>query len=552
MKKWLESYPPNVAHEIDVSRYGSINDVVEEAIGKYGELVAFDNMGVTMTYAELDRKVAAFAAYLTQEAGLKKGDRLAIQMPNLLQYPVVLFGALRAGLIIVNTNPLYTPREMRHQFKDSGAQAIVILENFADKLEEVLKDTEIRHVVLTEVGDFFPAPKRQIVNFVLRRIKKLVPAHTLRHTRLREAIEMGSKHRFQKPKIALSDVAFLQYTGGTTGVSKGAILTHGNVVANLEQISQWLKPMLRERQEVLITALPLYHIFSLTVNCLGLFKIGIRNILITNPRDIPAFVKDIKRTKPSVITAVNTLMSALMNNPDFQKLDFSSLKVTVAGAMALKTPVAQAWREMTRSPGLEGYGLTEASPVVCCNPLADNARVGTIGLPLPSTDVKILDDDGKDVGIGKEGELCVKGPQVMQGYWNQPEETKRVLPGDGWLRTGDMAMIEESGFVKIVDRKKDMILVSGFNVYPNEVEEVAQMHPKVLESAAVGIEDQHSGEAVKLFVVAKDASLTAEELKEFLKKELTAYKVPKQIEFRKDLPKNNVGKVLRRLLKEGT
>jgi long-chain acyl-CoA synthetase len=546
-----EIWPAGVAREIDVSRYRSIADVVDEACGRYADLVAFDNLGQTLTYRDVDRLSKAFASLLVHDLGLAAGDRIAIQMPNVLQYPIAVFGALRAGLVVVNTNPLYTPREMKHQLRDSGARAILILENFADKLEEILGETDLRHVILTEIGDLFAAPKRQLVNFVVRRVKKMVPRHRLAHVRLRAALARGARHRFEPATLERDDLAFLQYTGGTTGVSKGAMLTHGNVLANLEQISQWLRPMLREREEVLITALPLYHIFSLTVNCLGLFKIGIRNVLITNPRDIPAFVKELARARPTVMTAVNTLLGALMNHPRFARLDFSTWKVTVAGAMALKTAVAERWREVTGSPALEGYGLTEASPVVCCNPLDGHAKIGTIGLPLPSTQVKVIDEHGDALPHGHEGELCVRGPQVMKGYWNQEEETRKVLPGDGWLRTGDMATIDIQGFVRIVDRKKDMILVSGFNVYPNEVEEIAAKHPKVLDCAAIGVPDEASGEAVKLFVVKRDPSLTADELREHCRKELTAYKVPRHVEFRDELPKTNVGKVLRRALKEG-
>jgi long-chain acyl-CoA synthetase len=546
-----EIWPAGVAREIDVSRYRSIADVVDEACGRYADLVAFDNLGQTLTYRDVDRLSKAFASFLVHDLGLAAGDRIAIQMPNVLQYPIAVFGALRAGLVVVNTNPLYTPREMKHQLRDSGARAILILENFADKLEEILGETDLRHVILTEIGDLFAAPKRQLVNFVVRRVKKMVPRHRLAHVRLRAALARGARHRFEPATLERDDLAFLQYTGGTTGVSKGAMLTHGNVLANLEQISQWLRPMLREREEVLITALPLYHIFSLTVNCLGLFKIGIRNVLITNPRDIPAFVKELARARPTVMTAVNTLLGALMNHPRFARLDFSTWKVTVAGAMALKTAVAERWREVTGSPALEGYGLTEASPVVCCNPLDGHAKIGTIGLPLPSTQVKVIDEHGDALPHGHEGELCVRGPQVMKGYWNQEEETRKVLPGDGWLRTGDMATIDIQGFVRIVDRKKDMILVSGFNVYPNEVEEIAAKHPKVLDCAAIGVPDEASGEAVKLFVVKRDPSLTADELREHCRKELTAYKVPRHVEFRDELPKTNVGKVLRRALKEG-
>jgi long-chain acyl-CoA synthetase len=460
-----------------------------------------------------------------------------------------MFGALRAGLIVVNTNPLYTPREMRHQFRDSGAKAIVILENFADKLEEIVAETQIRHVIITEVGDLFPFPKRTIVNFVLRHIKKMVPIHHLQHTKFRDALQKGTASKLTPLAIDSGDTAFLQYTGGTTGVSKGAILTHRNIISNMEMIAVWMKPTLNEGEESILTPLPLYHIFSLTVNCLAFVKVGATIDLVTNPRDLPALIKELKKVQPSTISIVNTLAAALLHHPDFKTVPFEKLKLTVAGGMALQTSVAKQWADTTKTVIIEGYGLTEASPVVSCNPVDNTGKIGTIGLPLPSTDVRIMSEDSKELGIGETGELWVKGPQVMKGYWNQTEESSKVLTSDGWLKTGDIAQIDADGYLKLVDRKKDMILVSGFNVYPNEVEDVAGQHPKVLESAAIGVPDEKSGEVVKLFVVKKDESLTSDELKTHLRENLTAYKVPQTIAFVKDLPKNNIGKILRRELR---
>jgi long-chain acyl-CoA synthetase len=547
---WLKSYPKGIPAEIDSRIYDSINDIIEEACNKYSDTTAFMNMGAKMSFRETLVQSQAFASYLQHELKLKKGDRIAIQMPNVLQYPVVLFGALLAGAVIVNTNPLYTTREMEHQFKDSGAVAIVILANFASKLEEILPQTQIKHIIVSELGDFFPTPKRQITNLVVKHVKKMVPAYNLKHTRLNDALKIGAQKPYQKTKLAHADIAFLQYTGGTTGVSKGAILTHGNMTANVLQMSEWLKIQLDAGQERILMPLPLYHIFSLTVNCFGLFMRGMTNILITNPRDIPALTKEIKTTQPTVITLVNTLAAALIENADFRALDFSKLKITVAGGMALKAAIANRWREITGTHVFEGYGLTEASPVVSCNPLNDDTRVGTIGLPVPSTDVKLINEDGKEVAPGEAGELCVKGPQVMQGYHNREDETKNVITPDGWLKTGDMAIMHPDGFFQIVDRKKDMILVSGFNVYPNEIEEVLMKHPGILEVAAVGVEDEHSGEVVKVVIVPRDPKLTEKEVRDFSKTQLTSYKVPKHVEFRKELPKNNVGKILRRMLRD--
>jgi long-chain acyl-CoA synthetase len=555
-RPWLARYAPQITHEVDIDRYRNLVEVFTEACDKYSSKTAFSNMGVGLSYTELDRLSAQFASYLQNVLKLKKGDRVAIQMPNLLQYPVVLFGILRAGMVVVNTNPLYTPREMRHQFADSGARAVVILANFASKLDEIIAQTAIEAVIVTEVGDQLPPLKRVITNFVVKSVKKMVPPFQVKHETYLDALARGATSTYRPVELGHGDTAFLQYTGGTTGVSKGAVLTHRNIISNMLQIAEWMKPMLRDGNETILCALPLYHIFSLTVNCLGLFKGGMENVLITNPRDLPSLFKDIRRSNPTVLVAVNTLLAAMMNAPEFKTLKMQRLKVSVAGGMALKGAVANAWKAATGTPVLEGYGLTEASPVVSCNPLDGTEQVGTIGLPVPSTDVKVIDEKGNALGFGQEGELCVRGPQVMKEYWNHPEETRAVLSSDGWLKTGDMAVAAEDGFFKIVDRKKDMILVSGFNVYPNEVEEVMSHHPKVLETAAIGVDDKHSGEAVKIFVVLRNPAEASDKLKDeliaFARKELTGYKVPKHVEFRKELPKTNVGKVLRRALKEGT
>lgn len=508
------------------------------------------NLGHTLTFKDVDELSKRFACFLQHELELQPGDRIAIQMPNLLQYPIALFGALRAGLIVVNTNPLYTPSEMKHQFKDSGAKAIVILANFAKHLEEILPETNIQSVVVTEIGDRLPFPKNFIVNSVVKYVKKMVPKFDLPQAiSFEEALNLGQEYTYDRPTLTKEDTAFLQYTGGTTGVAKGAILTHGNILANMLQIVEWMKPLLVRGQETVITALPLYHIFSLTVNCLTFMNYGARNVLITNPRDINDFIKTLKQTSFSVVTGVNTLFNALMNHPDFTKINFKNLKISVAGAMALQRPVAEKWKQLTQTLLVEGYGLTETSPVVCCNPVTENLdQIGTIGLPLPSTEVRLKDDEGHFVKEGDPGELCVKGPQVMKGYWNRDDETKKVIK-DGWLHTGDVAVMDEKGYFKIVDRKKDMILVSGFNVYPNEVEEAIASHPDVFEVAVVGVPDEKSGEIVKAFIVKKTETLSEKDIIEYAKKSLTNYKVPKQVEFRHELPKTNVGKILRRALR---
>lgn len=550
-KIWLKNYPKGVPPDIDASKYTSAYQIYEESVALFAAKKAFSNMGVSLTFAELDAQVDRFASFLQNELKLVKGDRIAIQMPNVLQFPIVAFAALRSGLTVVNTNPLYTAKEMRHQFKDSGAKAIVILANYAHLLQEVIGDTAIEHVVVTEVADLFPTPKRILVNAVIKYVKKMVPSYSLsRSYSFRQALDIGSRKRSAKIETSPDDIAFLQYTGGTTGVSKGAMLLNRNVIANVLQIMDWMRPKLVEGQEIAIAALPLYHIFALTLNCLGFLRYGSENVLITNPRDIKAFVKELKSMRFTALAGVNTLFNALLNHPDFAGVDCTSLKISVNGAMTLQKVVAEKWTAATQSLIIEGYGLTEASPVVCCNPTDGSDKVGTIGMPLPSTDVKLIDDDGNEISGDTPGELCVKGPQVMKGYWQHDEETAKVLTSDGWLKTGDIAAVDSDGFFRIVDRKKDMILVSGFNVYPNEVEEAVASHPGVLECAAVGAADEKSGEVVKIVVVKKDPSLTEADVINHAKKSLTNYKVPRKVEFRTELPKTNVGKILRRALRE--
>ncbi len=550
-KPWLKSYPKNIPASVNVDEFKSVVEVFEKSCHKFLGRTAYSNMGASLTFADVDRLSRQFAAYLQKVLKLKAGDRIAIQMPNLLQYPIVLFGALRAGLVVVNTNPLYTPREMAHQFKDSGAKAIVILANFAKNLEQILHETPIEHVIVTEIGDMVGFPKRLIVNAVVKHIKKMVPAYDLpKAIPFMDTLADGSRHRWDPVALTPDDIAVLQYTGGTTGVSKGAMLTHRNLVANMQQISAWISGSLKDGEEVVVTALPLYHIFCFTVNCMTFMKHGGHNVLITNPKDIPAFVKELGKHRFSVVTAVNTLFNALLNNAEFAKLDFSHLKVVVGGGMAVQSAVAERWKKVTGSALVEGYGLTEASPLICCNPLDGTERVGTIGLPAPDTELRLVDDDGKDVASGEPGEIIARGPQIMKGYWQRPDETAKCIDNDGWLKTGDVGVLLDGGFVKIVDRKKDMILVSGFNVYPNEVEDVVATHPGVLEVCALGVPDKNSGEAVKIFVVKKDEALTEDQLREFCRTRLTGYKVPRHVEFRKELPKTNVGKILRRALRD--
>jgi long-chain acyl-CoA synthetase len=548
---WLKSYPKGVPAEIDVNQYTSLSDMIARSCRKYRSLPAFSNMGVSLSYGDLEEQSRAFAAYLQHAAGLRKGDRVAIMLPNLLQYPVALFGALRAGMVVVNVNPLYTARELDHQLNDAGAKAIVALENFAVTLQRVLADTGVNTVITTQVGDLFWFPKSMLVNFAVKHIMRKVPAWNIPSAvGFKRVLKAGSSLAVDDPQLTHEDIAFLQYTGGTTGVAKGAVLTHGNMVANVQQAAAWMDPMTEERAETVITALPLYHIFSLTVNCLTFMKTGARNVLITNPRDLAGFVKELGKVKFSVITGVNTLFNALLNTPGFDRLDFSNLKIAVGGAAALQRSVAEAWKATTGVPLVEGYGLSEASPAVCVNPLSDTEHSGSIGLPLPSTEVGICDDQGRMLAVGEEGEICVRGPQVMRGYWQRPEETAKVFTTDGWLRTGDIGRMDDKGYFYIGDRKKDMILVSGFNVYPNEVEEVVVAHDGVLEAAAIGIPDARSGEAVKLFVVKRDPELTAERILAHCRQNLAAYKVPKHVEFRDELPKTQVGKILRRALRE--
>jgi long-chain acyl-CoA synthetase len=546
---WLKSYPPGVPADIDPAQYRSLGEMFERVALEHRDRPAFHNMGKTLSYGELDRMSRAVGAWL-QARGLAKGARVAIMMPNVLQYPAVLYGVLRAGMTVVNVNPLYTARELEHQLKDSGAEAIFILENFAHTLQQALPHAPMKNIVVASLGELLGA-KGLIVDFVVRRVKKMVPAYDLPGAkRFSAVLAEGERLSLERVAVAPEDIAFLQYTGGTTGVSKGAMLLHRNVIANVLQSEAWLKPALDDDTPAVIAALPLYHIFSLTVNCLLYTKLGGCNILITNPRDIPGFVKELGRHRYTTITGVNTLFSALLHNPDFAKLDFSHLRLSVGGGMAVQRAVAERWRQVTGKALLEGYGLTEASPSVTMNPLTLTDYNGSIGLPMPSTLIAIRDDSGKDLPLGKSGEICVKGPQVMAGYWQRPDETAKVMMADGFLRTGDVGVMDERGFVTIVDRKKDMILVSGFNVYPNEVEQVVAAIPGVLECAAVGVPDEHSGEAVKVFIVKKDPTLTAEKVLEQCKAELTGYKRPKYIEFRGELPKTNVGKILRRALRE--
>jgi long-chain acyl-CoA synthetase len=548
-KIWLKSYPPGVPAEISIDHLPSLVVLFEESCRKYADKMAYVSMGREMTYRELDNLSRDFAGWL-QSLGFKKGDRVALMMPNLLQYPVALFGTLRAGCVVVNCNPLYTPRELEHQLKDSGAKAIVIVENFANTLEQVVAKTEIKHIVVTPMGEMLGI-KGMLVNFVVRHVKKLVPAWSLPTSiNFTSALAAGRRHGMDAVSLCHEDIAFLQYTGGTTGVSKGAMLTHANITSNVMQAYSWIKPAVKEGEEFIITALPLYHIFALTANCLTFLMIGARNLLIANPRDIPGFIKDWSKYPITVVTGVNTLFNALLNHPDFAKLDFSTMKVTLGGGMAVQGPVADRWAKVTGNPLLQAYGLTETSPAATMNPLNLEKFNGSIGLPISSTEVSIRDDAGKEVTLGQVGEICIRGPQVMSGYWNRPDETALVMFDDGFLHTGDMGYVDPQGYVFMVDRKKDMILVSGFNVYPNEVEEVAVMHDGVSEAAAIGVADEHSGEAVKLFVVRKDPNLTAEALIAHCRKQLTGYKVPKFVEFRADLPRTNVGKILRRALKE--
>ncbi|WP_140721602.1 MULTISPECIES: long-chain fatty acid--CoA ligase [Gammaproteobacteria] len=552
-RPWLQSYPAGVPAEIDVHEFRTVADVFASSVAKYRDRPAYTSFGKTLTYGETDALATRFAAYLLGELKLKKGDRVAVMMPNCLQYPVATFGILKAGLTVVNVNPLYTARELRHQLVDSGACVLVAIDNFGNTVAESLEGTAVRQVITTGLGDMLGFPKGNLVNFVVKYVKKLVPEYRIAGAiRFREALSLGSRHALPSLDVSSDDIAFLQYTGGTTGVAKGAMLTHRNLVANMQQAHTWVASdgKLQEGQETVVTALPLYHIFALTANCLVFMKLGGCNHLISNPRDMPGFVKELKGIRFSAITGVNTLFNGLLNTPGFEQLDFSSLKMTLGGGMAVQRSVAERWKKVTGCTLVEAYGLTETSPAACINPPDLPEYNGSIGLPVPSTDACIKDDAGNQLPAGETGELCIKGPQVMKGYWHRPEETAKAIDADGWLHTGDIARMDEKGFFYIVDRKKDMILVSGFNVYPNEIEDVIAMMPGVAEVAAVGVPDEKSGEVVKVVIVKKDPNLTAEQVKEHARANLTGYKHPRIVEFRKELPKTNVGKILRRELRD--
>lgn len=550
-RPWLQKYPAGVPHEIDPDKYSSINEMVKGSIAKHGSKDAYECMGKTITYNEFDREADKFASFLQNTLGLKKGDRVAVMMPNCLQHPIASFGILRAGMTVVNVNPLYTARELEHQMKDSGAVAIVVVDNFGSVVSSVLANTDIKHVITTGLGDLLGL-KGLLVNFVVKRIKKMVPAYQIGHAiRFKDALAKGSQQPLTPVDVVNTDLAFLQYTGGTTGVAKGAMLTHRNLIANMLQAGAWVAPYAEVGKEIIITALPLYHIFALTANGLVFLELGSKNVLITNPRDMPGFVKELKKHKFTAITGVNTLFNGLLNAKDFDTIDFSHLHLTLGGGMAVQRSVAERWKKVTGCTLAEAYGLTETSPAVCINLLDLKEYTGSIGLPVPSTDVCVKDDDGNTLPNdgSATGELCVKGPQVMAGYWHRQDETDKVMDSEGWLHTGDIARIEADGYVFIVDRKKDMILVSGFNVYPNEIEDVLSAMPGIAEVAAVGAPDEHSGETVKVVIVKKDPALTAEDVKAFAKDKLTGYKRPHIVEFRDELPKTNVGKILRRELR---
>jgi long-chain acyl-CoA synthetase len=548
---WLDHYPDGVPAQINVDEYASIADVLEESFKKFRDRPAFTNFGKTLNYGQVDTLSRQFAGYMTGVLKLGKGDRIAIMLPNVLQYPIALFGALRAGLIVVNTNPMYTARELKHQLEDSGAKAILVLDNFAATLQQIVAQTHVQHIITTGIGDLLGA-KGVLINFALKHVKKMVPAFELpQAVRFNDALSKGNGHTLPPVQLGHDDVAFLQYTGGTTGVAKGAMLTHGNMVANMLQAGVWFSARIKPGEEIIITALPLYHIFALTCNCFIFLRFGGQSILITNPRDMPGFVKELSSVKFTALTGVNTLFNGLLHTPGFDKIDFSHLRMSFGGGMAVQRTVAEKWQNVTGCALIEGYGMTESSPVATINPLVEGARFsGSIGLPVPSTEISIQDDDAKLLALGEIGEICIRGPQVMKGYWNQPAETDKVLNSEGWLRTGDIGRMDEQGLVYIVDRKKDMILVSGFNVYPNEVEDAVMQNPGVLEVAAVGVPDEHSGEVVKIYVVRKDLNLTEDALKQFCRENLTGYKRPKFVEFRDELPKSNVGKILRRELRD--
>ncbi len=549
-RPWLKNYPSGVPANINPDEYSCLIEMFEETFDKYRKLPAFTCMGKSITFDQLDKMSKQFGAYLLSR-GLEPGDKVALMMPNLLQYPIALFGALRAGLVIVNTNPLYTPREMKHQFSDSGAKAIVIAENFAANLEKIIHNTSIKTVIVTSIGELLGTVKGTLTNFVVRTVKGMVPKYNIANTvTFKEALSQGKKFTLPDLQGKPEDVIALQYTGGTTGVSKGAMLTNRNLIANMLQIRATMMPFLKEQEELALSPLPMYHIFAFSVNALALLSIGTRTILITNARDIDSIIKEFKNEKITLMTGVNTLFNALLNHKDFASLDFSSLKGSVGGGMAVQKAVAQKWKEVTGCALAEGYGMTESSPVVSTNPIDGSGQLGTIGIPVPSTDVRITNEEDQPLAVGEIGEIQVKGPQVMKGYYNRPEETSKTISPDGWLRTGDIGLMQADGFFKIVDRKKDMILVSGFNVYPNEIEDVLAMHPKILEVAAIGVPDEKSTEAVKVFIVKKDKSLTENEVREYCTEQFTGYKKPKHIVFRDELPKTNVGKILRRALRD--
>ena len=555
---WNDKRPAGVPNDVDMAGFRSVVEVFERSCKTHADRPAFSNMGVTLTYADLDRYSSAFAAWLQNHTDLKPGDRIAVQMPNLLQYPIAVFGALRAGLIVVNTNPLYTAREMRHQFKDSGARALVYLNTFGKLVQEVLPDTGIEFLIEAQIGDMLPSLKGLLVNAAVKHVKKMVPAYSLPQAiPFKQILRDGGRHSLKPATLGLEDTAVLQYTGGTTGVAKGAMLTHGNLVANMQQVRANMQqldeqgqPVIREGQEIIIAPLPLYHIYAFTVNCMCMMVTGNHNVLITNPRDIDGFVKELQKWRFTGFLGLNTLFVALMSHPDFKKIDFSALKGTNSGGTALVSAVAERWKAVTGVTVTEGYGLTETSPVVSANPHGDKSRLGTVGLPLPGTALKVIDDEGRELPIGERGELCVKGPQVMKGYWQREEATAEVLDAEGWLKTGDIAVIDADGFVRIVDRKKDLIIVSGFNVYPNEIEDVVMAHPKVAACAAIGVPDEKSGEAVKLFIVRSDPSLTVEQVQAYCRENFTGYKIPRHIAFRDALPMSAVGKILRRELRD--
>ena len=555
---WNDKRPAGVPLDIDMTAFTSVVDVFERSCKKFADRPAFSNLGVTLTYAELDRHSAAFAGYLQQHTNLVPGDRIAVQMPNILQYPIAVFGALRAGLVVVNTNPLYTSREMRHQFKSAGIRALVYLNMFGKRVLEVLEDTEIEYLIEAKMGDLMPTVKGWVTNLVVDKVKKLVPSYRLPQAiPFKQVLQQGAGHPLRSLQVRLDDIAVLQYTGGTTGLPKGAMLTHGNLVANMQQIRGCLSqhaedglPLLKEGQEVMVAPLPLYHIYAFTANCMCMMVTGNHNILITNPRDIAGFIKELKNWRFTAFLGLNTLFVALMDHPEFKTLDFSSLKLTNSGGTALVKATAERWEKLTGCRIVEGYGLTETSPVASANPYGGFARLGTVGMPVPGTLMKVISDDGAELGLGERGELCVKGPQVMKGYWKNPEATAEVLDAEGWFKTGDIAVIDPDGYVRIVDRKKDLIIVSGFNVYPNEIEDIVMAHPKVANCAVIGVPDERTGEAVKLFVVPRVGGVSVEELKAYCKDNFTGYKVPKQIVVRDSLPMTPVGKILRRELRD--